>query len=95
MIMRVWVIVVYCLLACLLFVFTFCRLARPGGTVDVHAKKIISPQSTRNVCMFACYNIIVEETATERAQHVRAHQLSKAPKGNGIGATGSKNWVCF
>ena len=32
--------------------------------------------------------------ATARGVLIGA-QISKAPKGNGIGATGSKNWVWF
>ena len=30
-----------------------------------------------------------------RRKQLPGAQLSKAPKGNGIGATGSKNWVWF
>ena len=41
------------------------------------------------------YIIIIPTTAGPARQILLGGALSKAPKGNGIGATGSKNWVWF
>ena len=39
-----------------------------------------------NICVYSSYTILTQSL------HV---VISKAPKDNGIGATGSKNWVWF
>ena len=53
------------------------------------------------LCIFAgsttgsCFTGEGLECESQRFDDFLAPHLSKAPKGNGIGATGSKNWVWF